>query len=209
MKPHTKSSGSSSAAISDLIDSFATLLEDSAQLSVDLLQAMTKGTSSLPSLGSILPSLGGTKTKPTHACSCHIPPACWLPVEAGDCDTSACPGATATVRIRVINCGDTPRTIMLEVAGSPPGITVTPASLTLGPLDEETSLITFAVPPNADDGKEYKFLIWIRGCKTHYVRWTVIVGDGDCRCRTITIEDCPDYVHHWYDHFYCAHPCQH
>jgi hypothetical protein len=31
-----------------------------------------------------------------------------------------------------------------------------------------------------------------------------------CRCsghREVEIFDEPDYVHHWYDHFYCEHPC--
>ena len=23
----------------------------------------------------------------------------------------------------------------------------------------------------------------------------------------LTVEDCPDLVHHWYDHFYCPRPC--
>jgi len=23
----------------------------------------------------------------------------------------------------------------------------------------------------------------------------------------IEIEDCPDLIHHWYDHFYCPRPC--
>jgi hypothetical protein len=218
MKTHTHSSSSSSSTsgsttITDLIDSFATLLTDGAQLSVDLLQALTQNASSasstMPSLASILPSLSTSKSKPTHGCSCEIPPACWLPVDAGHCETSACPGATATLRIRVDNCGDTTRDITLEVAGSPSGVTIAPANLNLGPLDEGTSLVTFAVPPAADECQKFKFLIWVRGCKTHYIHWTVDVGDGDCRCRTITIDDCPDYVHHWYDHFYCAHPCQH
>ena len=213
MKTHTRSSSSSttSSTIADLVDSFATLLNDGAQIGVDLLEALTQSASSMPSLGSMMPSIGGSKskTKSTHACSCAIPPACWLPLDAGDCETSACPGATATLRIRVFNCGVMPRDITLEAAGSPSGITVNPSNLNLGPLDEGTSLITFSVPPNADEHKEFKFLIWVRGCKTHYVRWTVVVGDGDCRCRTITIDDCPETVHHWYDHFYCDHPCQH
>jgi hypothetical protein len=21
------------------------------------------------------------------------------------------------------------------------------------------------------------------------------------------VEDCPDLIHHWYDHFYCPRPC--
>jgi hypothetical protein len=211
VRTHMRSSGSSasSTAISDLIDSFATLLNDSAQLSIDFLQALSEGASGVSSLGSILPSIGASKSKPTHACSCHIPPACWIPVDAGHCKTSACPGATATLRIRVVNSGDKSRNITLEAAASSSGLTINPTSLNLGPLDEGTSQITFSVPPDAEDGREYKFLIWIRGCKTHYVRWTVVVGDGDCRCRTLTIDDCPDYVHHWYDHFYCDHPCHH
>jgi hypothetical protein len=23
----------------------------------------------------------------------------------------------------------------------------------------------------------------------------------------VEVEDCPDLIHHWYDHFYCDRPC--
>jgi len=53
-------------------------------------------------------------------------------------------------------------------------------------------------------------LVWIRGCVDHVVRWTVKSSrrGSDC-CHELEIDDCPDYVHHWYDHFYCPRPCRH
>lgn len=207
MKP-SSSTSSSTTTITDFVDSLATLINSSAQLSIDLLRSFGESTPSLGSLPS-LPSLPSSREKPSHGCSCAIPPACWLPRDAGDVRTYACPGATASLRIRVENCGIKPRTIAIDVGGSPPGVTVTPATLHLDGLESGTALITFAIPPSAHDHADFPFRIWIRGCKTHYVHWTVVAGEGDCRCRTIEIDDCPDTVHHWYDHFYCDHPCQH
>jgi hypothetical protein len=52
--------------------------------------------------------------------------------------------------------------------------------------------------------------VWIHGCVEHAVRWTVrVAGRGGDSCNELDIDDCPDYVHHWYDHFYCARPCGH
>jgi hypothetical protein len=28
-----------------------------------------------------------------------------------------------------------------------------------------------------------------------------------CADTEVEIEDCPDLIHHWYDHFYCERPC--
>ena len=193
----------SASSVSSLFTDLTSLFSDSARLSIDLLRTLTGGVS-LPSMFS-MPSHG----KASHGCSCEIPPACWLPVEAGRAQTAACPGATATLRIRVENCGMTARTIAIDVAGAPKDVTVSPASLNVGPLESGTTLVSFEVSPDAAEHTEYPFLIWIRGCKSYVVRWTVVAGDGDCHCRTINIEDCPDTVHHWYDHFYCDHPCQH
>jgi hypothetical protein len=27
-------------------------------------------------------------------------------------------------------------------------------------------------------------------------------------CNEVEINDCPDMIHHWYDHFYCHRHCQ-
>jgi hypothetical protein len=193
----------STSAVSDLFDAWTALLEQGAQTTIEFLRALKPSSAGALSF----PSLGELSAKQSHGCSCHIPPACWLPVDAGDVATSACAAATATMQIKVTNCGIAPREVVFEAQGTPAGLSIAPAALTLGPLDNGTAVVTFALPAGAQDGQQFDFRIWVRACKLHYVNWTVTAGEGDCGCTTVSIEDCPDTIHHWYDHFYCKHPC--
>jgi hypothetical protein len=120
-----------------------------------------------------------------------------------------CAGGTATLRIEITNCGAVPRTYKAEVGGGPSGVTVSPAALVLGPMERGAIVVSAAVP--ADAGSDYRHqYLWVRGCYDHYARWTVRVTarGADC-CHELEVEDCPDLIHHWYDHFYCQHPCMH
>jgi hypothetical protein len=64
------------------------------------------------------------------------------------------------------------------------------------------------IPADAPAGAKHKTIIWVDGCKLHYLIWHVSVGTvGFDSCHEVEVDDCPDYVHHWYDHFYCARPC--
>ena len=57
-------------------------------------------------------------------------------------------------------------------------------------------------------GRPVEVLLWVVGCNTHYLRWIVEPADGiSSSCHEVEIDDCPDFVHHWYDHFYCDRPC--
>lgn len=144
------------------------------------------------------------------ACGCHIPPPCWAPVCVGEVTSHVCPGASASIRIRVTNCDIAPNTIRIEAAGQGSGVTVTPDSLTLGPMERGVSVVSLTVPATAGSGDVLERLIWIRGCRQHYLRWTVKTSSrGADACHEIEIDDCNDQVHHWYDHFYCPRPCSH
>lgn len=82
----------------------------------------------LPALSLLTPLSGcltPAKGKGT-GCGCDIPPPCWAPKPMGDVESTACPGATATVRIHVTNCGATTRTMTIQAVG--PGVTLAPAS---------------------------------------------------------------------------------
>jgi hypothetical protein len=148
-----------------------------------------------------LPRLTVTRTS---RCDCEIPRPCWLPQNLGDVYTHVCPGGTATLRFRVTNCGATRRDIQIE--GAP---TVTPASLSLGPEERGFSVVSATAPPDAHHGYEKEYLVWVRGCRNHFVRWTVVVSHHQQHeCQELYVEDCPDLIHHWYDHFYCDRPCQ-
>jgi hypothetical protein len=141
-------------------------------------------------------------------CGCDIPPPCWAPQPMGDVESAVCPGATATVRIHVTNCGATTRTMTIQAVGT--GVTLTPASLPLGPMERGQVVASVTLPANADLGSTREVLVWVRGCHDHYLRWTIYASQrAECGCDEVHVSDCPDYVHHWYDHFYCARPCVH
>jgi hypothetical protein len=101
----------------------------------------------------------------------------------------------------------TKRTI--KVAGTNAAVKAEPASLALGPLEEGVVTLSLAVPAGATKGQTQKSLVWVHGCKDHYFRWTVVAVEAGvvCCAGEVDVEDCPDLIHHWYDHFYCQRPC--
>jgi hypothetical protein len=145
---------------------------------------------------------------PMQRCSCEIPPPCWMPKSLGDVRSRVCAGGTAVLRLRVTNCGASGQSFELEAAGPDAGeVNLQPAKLTLGPMERTVVTATIPLAATASSSEQREALLWVRGCREHYVRWTVTVGGGSDSCHEVDVEDCPDYVHHWYDHFYCEHPC--
>lgn len=148
---------------------------------------------------------------PTRSCgcSCDIPPPCWEPRPIGDVRTEACPGDKAVLRLHVENCGSTTRTITVEATD--PSVTVSPASVSVAPYEAQLVLISLDVSAAATDGEQHRTVVWVRGCYVHFLRWTVDVTTKRLACCSTDVEvsDCPDFVHHWYDHFYCERPCPH
>jgi len=144
----------------------------------------------------------------TGGCGCDIPPPCWAPQPIGEVLSHSCPGATATIRLRVTNCGATQRAITVEAAGKTPGVKIDPPNLSLGPMERGVVAVSVSLPADAAQCQDQEVLLWVRGCQQHYLRWTVRVSSrgGSC-CHEVDVEDCPDLVHHWYDHFYCERQC--
>jgi hypothetical protein len=228
----TTKPGAGSAA--DTVDQLCDLVHDGAKLGVGLLEELCgiKGPlecsplllpklfcspllqlpklCALPAL-SLLTPLSGCLTPAkgkSSGCGCDIPPPCWAPKPMGDVVSGVCPGATATVRIHVTNCGATARTMTFQAVGT--GVTLTPASLSLGPMERGQMVASVTLPADAEPGSRREVLVWVRGCHDHYLRWTIHAwANGDCGCENVHVSDCPDYVHHWYDHFYCNRPCVH
>lgn len=147
---------------------------------------------------------------PRGACSCEIPPPCWLPRQLPPVTSHVCAGGRATLRIRVTNCSAEQTTVRLEVKGeAAKAVELSPAAISLGPL--ERGVLTASLPTDSKEGAgpEHELLVWIRGCLDHAVRWTVRTSSrGGSATHELAVEDCPDYLHHWYDHFYCARPCR-
>jgi hypothetical protein len=179
-----------SVPVADAAKAFADLLGQGAKLGLDLL-----GSIKLP-----LPSKG--------SCSCEIPPPCWAPQPIGDVTARACPGNKAVLRLHVANCGATAREITVDATDK--AVKVEPTTATIGPMEEATVVLSLDVPASAPEGDKQKAVVWVHGCYLHFLRWTVEVTckGGSC-CTDVSVEDCPDLVHHWYDHFYCDRPCFH
>jgi hypothetical protein len=77
-------------------------------------------------------------------------------------------------------------------------------------MEREWFRASLPTPEGASPGQRYETLVWVLGCNAHYLRWGVKVAEnGADSCHEVKVDDCPDYVHHWYDHFYCNRPCSH
>ncbi|MGH2707940.1 MAG: hypothetical protein ACRDJK_06555 [Actinomycetota bacterium] len=149
-----------------------------------------------------------SRCRPTAGC-CTIPSPCWLPQSLGHCTSHVSPCKTACLEFTITNCDRVARTIAVQATGAHAGkVTVAPVSIALGPMERGTITACIAVPDSAKAGEKLESLLWIRGCQEHFLRWTVSVGTaGADSCHEIEVCDCPDYIHHWYDHFYCLRPC--
>lgn len=141
---------------------------------------------------------------------CRIPPPCWAPQPIGTVVSHGCQGGTATVRLRITNCSVKRRNITVDAVGKVSGVTVTPSNLVLDPMEHDYVAASVMIPADSATGTSYELILWVHGCQDHYLRWTVRVASrGVSCCHEIEVDDCPDLVHHWYDHFYCERPCFH
>ena len=139
------------------------------------------------------------------SCGCDIPPPCWMPTEPARCQPRR-PGQDRLLRIRVTNCDASP-------APSGPGRPTSRAtarsrrSLDARPDGARRRLVSLTSRGHAGTAR-IESLIWVHGCNDVVLRWTVSVGTrGATRCHELAVDDCPDFLHHWYDHFYCVRPC--
>lgn len=141
---------------------------------------------------------------------CDIPEPCWMPKDLGEYHCQLCAGSTGIFEIRITNTDFRPRNFTLAAAGPDAArLKLTPNSFTLGPKERRTVRAEFDT--KLDDNvhcAEFEALIWIVGCNSHYLRWTIDVGKSErACCHHVEVFDQPDYEHHWYDHFYCVRPC--
>jgi hypothetical protein len=182
------SSKGGSGTLADAVKAIGDVIRPGARLGLELLESVR------------LPSR-------SCGCGCEIPPPCWAPQPLGDVETQACPGNNALLRLTITNCGMASRAI--NVAATNGAVDVQPASVTLGALEEGVVILSLPVPAGATKGQTQKSLVWVHGCKDHYLRWTVVAVEAGVSCSAgeLELEDCPDLIHHWYDHFYCQRPC--
>jgi hypothetical protein len=195
----------STPPLRDTVEALGDILKEGVRLGLDMFDTLARSRSA-----SILESAlrAGSLRLPLVG-SCHIPPPCWMPKSLGGVMSHVCPGGTATLHIRVTNCSIAPREVRINVPDKKANVNVNPPLLQLYPMERDASVLSVTLPADAGTGTEREFLVWVNGCLNHYLRWTVKVAErgADC-CHEVEVEDCQDYVHHWYDHFYCPRPCQ-
>lgn len=202
---------SASEMLTRATESLGDLLQVGTKLGMDLLDVLvSRGSGMMSQLTASTRCRSCGSPAGSRGCNCHIPPPCWAPLPLGEIRSHVCPGGTAVIRFCIENCGTATRQYRAEVAGAPAGVTVSPHTLTLGPMERGVVAVSATVAASAKTGESHEYLIWIRGCREHYLRWTVAASNRgtDC-CHEIVVEDCPDLIHHWYDHFYCEHRCEH
>jgi len=187
-------------------DAIAALFAIPAQMATSLAAGVSR---SVPSARSGC-SCGGATCARCGPAGCEIPPPCWEPRPAGTCRLQLTPGATGTLRIHVSNCDWTRRVVLVTAIGRIAAfLKFDPTTLVVGPQECETFRITVRVPDGVKPGECFSGPVLVRGCVDHYIRLEVTVADcAGCTCCDVTVSDCADNIHHWYDHFYCARPCR-
>jgi hypothetical protein len=203
---------STKGSLGDLPAAFMNLLNAQMKLSADLFESFTgqklPTVSDLNKFGQQVLTPGATGCAPKGGC-CTIPAPCWMPRSLGECVSHVGQCNSACIRFVVTNCDRVSRTISAQASGAQAGkVTISPPSVVLGPQERATISACVSIADNAQTGEKIEALIWLRGCKEYFFRWNVSVGTvGVDACHEIEVCDCPDYVHHWYDHFYCVRPC--
>jgi hypothetical protein len=163
--------------------------------------------------GGALGKMKGIRLPKGHHC-CEVPEPCWMPLSLGEITCTLRPGDSGTVCLVVTNEDFRPHNYQFAATGkSAAQVSFSTAAATLGPKERMAVTATFTVPR---DGKpapdcrclDHDALIWVRGCRNHYLRWTVDeIANSKACCHEVQVFDEPDYVLHWYDHFYVTRPC--
>jgi hypothetical protein len=109
-----------------------------------------------------------------------------------------------------MNCDWSRRVIGITALGKLAGwMKFEPTTLVVDPQERATFLVTVRVPDGVKPGAALSGPLLVRGCVDHFARIEVAVAECAGRtCCDILVKDCPDHVHHWYDHFYCPRPCR-
>ncbi len=196
---------SGNAALTASLQALAKLIEQSAQLGIDFVESLASSSPQLlKSLGN-LTSAGGPLS---HCSPCDIPPPCWMPKPLCDVTSVGRPGDTASLGFVITNCTMALRKVTVFTTTKNAGLTFSSASLDLAAMERGEIRVSHLIPTTAPVGSKREILMWVLGCKLHFLRWTVVVASiGANTFFEVDVKDCPDYIHHWYDHFYCPRPC--
>jgi len=191
------------AALRAPLLAWGNLIEQGTRLGIDVLESIAdlsprvlEGLSNLTAGAS-----------PFSSC-CEIPSPCWMPKTLCDARSTGRPGDTVSLRFVITNCSMASRVVEVFTSTQDAGLSLTANPLSLGSMQRGASQVSYVIPAGSPAGNKTELLMWVRGCKLHFLRWVVTTAPG-CSSNSCEVEvkDCPDFVHHWYDHFYCPRPC--
>lgn len=191
--------------ISGSLKAFTKALEDGAKAGIGVLQSMT---GSAPAALDNLIGFATSKAGARGCSTCDIPPPCWMPRQLCEVTSYGQGGDTTTVTFAITNCSMANRNISIFTTTSVAGLSFSSTALTLGAMERGWVDVTFTIPTTLTSGPGIEILLWVRGCKLHFLRWAIKLAPVSANTSyEVDVEDCAELVHHWYDHFYCPRPC--
>ncbi len=180
------------------------LLEAGAKVSTSFLNLLSSGAPGL---------LGGAvnwsaNASPGGDCACHIPPPCWMPRTLRQIVSYGVVGNEASLTFVITNESMAARSIQVFTTTPMAGLSPASTTVNLAAMARTEVTITYTIPTGTTANPGTEILLWILGCRLHFQRWIVRLGtvsaDTD---QEVWVKDGPENLHHWYDHFYCPHPC--
>ncbi len=199
MKPNNATSASES------LKALASIFERGANVGFEFLESLA---GSAPKAFDGLIDWASARPGAAASCCCEIPPPCWMPKPLGEVASFGRAGNLASVTFAIENCSMAVRKISVHTTSVVTGLTFSANELTLGPMERGEIEVTYSIPSTLTEEPGTEILLWVRGCKLHFLRWTIELSPlGGDTSYELNVKDCPDLVHHWYDHFYCPRPC--
>jgi hypothetical protein len=180
------------------------LLEAGAKVSTSLLKLLSSATPE---------ALGGVVSWAENAslgddCACHIPSPCWMPRQQREVVSYGVVGNEASLTFIITNESLSSRSIEVFTTTPLPGLSFTSTNVSLAAMARTEVTLTYTVPTGTTANPGTEILLWIRGCRLHFQRWIVRLGKISANTdQKVWVKDGPENLHHWYDHFYCPHPC--
>jgi len=155
-------------------------------------------------------ALAAVVAKQQRTSGCEIPAPCWEPQIVATCCLELTPGSTGLVRIHVSNCGWSRNVVTVTALGKLAGsLSMQPTALALDAQERASFAVTVHPPKGLKPGQNASGIILVRGCRDYAIRLEVKLRDcAGTTCCDVSIDDCPDHIHHWYEHFYCPRPCR-
>jgi hypothetical protein len=192
------------SGLKDILNAQLLLTKEAARLGGGVARAMMDG-------------LGGAKLcslRPKRSC-CHIPEPCWMPKSLGEVRCKLRAGDSGEICLSITNLDYRSHQYSVQAAGKDAGLVdISQAQFQLGPKERVCVAVTMKVPLVAEQDDQpcccdqMDVLIWVNGCRNHYLRWVVQTTDRAKCCRhQVCVNDSVDYELHWYDHFFIKRQC--